>query len=66
MNARSRGLSLIALGLVGAALYPIVTRANHPALLDSDAAHGAWIGVCIGLEIVGVWLLRSRRGGREA
>ena len=66
VSKRFRASTLIALGLIGMAVYPIVVRGAHPSFLNGDAAHGAWFGVCLGLEIVGLWMLRSTRTTRES
>lgn len=56
LRRRFHPQGLIAAGLFGMALYPIVARTGHPAVLSSDSVRGAWIGACIGLELVGVSL----------
>ncbi|AHG92839.1 hypothetical protein J421_5304 (plasmid) [Gemmatirosa kalamazoonensis] len=53
--------ALLAGGLLGAALYPVAARAGLPAALAGDAAHGVWLGVCLGLEVLGLVTLRKAR-----
>lgn len=52
---------LIAAGLFGMALYAVLVRAGHPTVLASDSLGGAWMGACIGLELIGVSLLLKAR-----
>jgi hypothetical protein len=54
---KSRCLRLVAAGLFGMALYTIAARFGGPAFLARDSVHGAWLGVCIGLEAVGLVML---------
>lgn len=56
-----RPFALIAAGLLGLAFYTVATRPGLPTALSSDAVHGAWLGVCLGLEVVGLVLLRKTR-----
>ncbi|MDL2353720.1 MAG: hypothetical protein QFF03_00520 [Pseudomonadota bacterium] len=56
-------MALLVIGLLGIGAYPLVVRAPHPALMDSDLFHGLWLGVCLGLELTGVYMLRKRRRG---
>jgi hypothetical protein len=58
---KSRYLALVATGLFGMALYSITVRFGGAAVLSRDGVHGAWIGFCIGLELVGVVMLASPR-----
>ncbi len=58
----AKAQSLLALGLIGMAAYPVVMRTVHPAFLAGDFAHGLWLGGFFGLEVWGlILLLRSRR-----
>ena len=61
MTHRLRPQTLIAAGLFGMALYSIATRAGHLPFLQGDAIHGALLGTCIGLQLLGVGLLRASR-----
>lgn len=55
---------LVAAGLFGAALYATGLRVPQPPALSHDAVRGAWLGVCLGLELLGVSVLvRNRRAG---
>ncbi|HJV22882.1 MAG TPA: hypothetical protein VJ570_09295 [Holophagaceae bacterium] len=51
----------VALGVLGLAGYELALRATHAPFLASDAVHGGWMGLCIGLEILGLLLLRRQR-----
>lgn len=57
---------LIAIGLLGIAGYQIVLRLLHPPILSNDFVHGIWLGLCIGLECLGLLFLRKSKGGHAA
>ena len=57
---------LIAAGLLGIAGYEVILRSFHPRVLGHDFAHGLWFGICFGLEILGLVLLRRARTRRPA
>ena len=59
-----RPFALIVAGLSGMAFYTIATRPGLPTGPSMDAVHGAWLGVCLGLEVVGLLLLRMARRER--
>lgn len=63
---RPHASSLIAAGLFGMALYTVGVRAGIPTALGGDFVHGAWVGVCVGLEVVGVVILRKPKPGITA
>lgn len=56
--------TLIAAGLLSAAFFEIVRRFWHSSFVANDTVHGVWLGACVGLEIVGLMLLRRRRAAR--
>ena len=56
---------LIAAGLIGIACYEISIRLFGNHFLTSDFFHGSWFGVCIGLEILGLLLLRKSMVGGQ-
>ncbi len=62
-NARLRAFAPIAVGLLGMGAYQVVLRTSHPAAMEGDFFHGLWFGVCIGLEIVGIYLLTKIKRG---
>lgn len=57
-SARPR--ALLAAAVIGLALYPVALRLPHPPALAGDAVHGAWVGVCVGLALVALGLMRHR------
>jgi len=57
MSRKSTGPSLVAFGLLGMAGYDIVLHLFHPQVLASDMVNGLWFGVCIGLAILGLFVL---------
>lgn len=63
---KSRSLGLVAAGLFGMALYNIAVLVGGPALLARDSVHGMWIGLCIGLELVGLMALARSRSRRPS
>jgi hypothetical protein len=62
-NAKLRAIAPIVIGLIGMAAYQIIFRLNHPAIMETDLFRGLWFGICIGLEIVGVYLLAKNKRG---
>ena len=58
-----RPIVLLSAGLVGLSAYAVATRSGAPGASAGDAARGVWIGVCLGLEVLAVVLLRRARGG---
>jgi len=50
---------LIALGLFGLSGYTFAVQFPHSAILEQDFAKGIWVGVCIGLEVIGLVHLRN-------
>jgi hypothetical protein len=65
---RTNALRFVAAGLFGFALYGVVTHLMAPAALRSDFVHGVWIGICVGLEVVGLAFLikATTDGARDA
>lgn len=60
-------MALVVAGLFGTGLYNIVVRFSGPSFLARDSVHGAWLGLCIGLEFVGVGglaMLLKRKSSR--
>jgi hypothetical protein len=62
-NAQRHALIPIAIGLIGMASYQIIVRLSHPAIMEKDLFHGLWFGICLGLEIVGVYQLSKNKRG---
>jgi len=62
-NAQRRALALIAVGLVGIGAYQMILRLSHPTMMENDFFHGLWFGVCIGLEITGLYILTKNKRG---
>ena len=58
MLSKMNGYVLVAIGLLGMAGYEIILRLLHPSFLANDLTQGLWFGVCIGLEIFGLFVLR--------
>ncbi|MGH9440970.1 MAG: hypothetical protein ACRD16_01720 [Thermoanaerobaculia bacterium] len=52
---------LVSVGLLGITLVPFVLRVSHSALLSNDFVRGLWYGLCLGLEIVGIYRLGKAR-----
>ncbi len=62
MLSKKNGYVLVAIGLLGIAGYEMALRLLHPSFLANDLTHGLWLGVCIGLEILGLFVLgRAKR-----
>ena len=64
VSGRVRTPRTLLLGVFGMGLYPILARIAHPAFLASDTVHGAWVGVCIGLGLVGLNQIRRQMQAR--
>lgn len=60
-NRQRRSYVLVAIGLLGISLYAAAVRVWHPDFLSSDIIRGVWYGICIGPEIIGVYLLRESK-----
>ena len=45
---------LVIIGSVGISLFLLARRFHYPAFLERDLFQGVWVGLCIGLEILGV------------
>ena len=65
-SSSRRPLLLLSAGLLGLSAYAVATRSGAPAALAGDGVRGAWVGVCLGLEVLAVVLLRRARGGSAA
>ena len=62
MLGKMNGYVLVAIGLLGIAGYEMALRLLHLSFLANDFIHGLWLGVCIGLEILGLFVLgRAKR-----
>lgn len=61
--AQPRALIPIIIGLLGVAAYQIIIHFKHPIIMDSDLFHGVWFGICLGLEITGIYLLSKNKNG---
>jgi len=47
---------LVSVGLLWIAGYEMVLRLFHPRFLSNDLVHGLWLGVGLGLELLGLFL----------
>jgi hypothetical protein len=56
-----RQFAPIVVGLFGMGAYQIVLHAPHPAMIESDMVHGLWFGICLGLELTGLYFLAQNR-----
>lgn len=65
LNRTPNPFVLVAVGLLGLSAYAVILRLPHPALLSNDLIRGIWYGFCIGLEILGLILLRRARGRKS-
>jgi hypothetical protein len=62
MLSNMNGYVLVAIGLLGIAGYEMTLRLFHLSFLANDFTHGLWLGVCIGLEILGLFVVgRTKR-----
>jgi hypothetical protein len=62
-NTKQRALVPIVIGLLGMAAYPMILRLGHPAMMENDFFHGLWFGICVGLELLGVYRLSKNKTG---
>jgi hypothetical protein len=65
LKSRPRSILLVCIGLFGMSLYWLVLRVAHPAILSNDFVRGVWYGLCLGLEILGVYRLGKESRTRE-
>jgi hypothetical protein len=56
-NTRRRALAQVAIGLIGMGAYQMLLHLGRPVVIENDFLHGIWFGVCLGLEITGLYLL---------
>lgn len=60
----AHGRKLVAIGLLGVVGYQWALHRFPSSLLADDWIHGLWFGICIGVELLGVYLVdRSKRHG---
>lgn len=57
LKNKNRAIILVALGLLGMALNVIVIRYTTSSLLSNDVVIGLWFGVCIGLQVLGLYFM---------
>jgi hypothetical protein len=61
MNNKRFPYLLLAIGSIGMLLYPRLLPSDAPSYLRSDLCVGFVYGLCIGIEIVAVLLVRKQR-----
>ena len=61
MLCKTNGHVLVAIGLLGISGYEMALRFMHLPFLSNDLVHGLWIGACIGLELLGLFILGKAR-----
>ena len=66
LNRNPRPHVLVALGLLGIAAYQLALRLFHLEIMENDFIHGAWFGICLGLEILGLIILRKGKRNQAA
>jgi hypothetical protein len=59
-------LALLAAGLIGMGLFSIAERSHLSIVPTGDFARGLCLGICFGLELLGVILLLKPKAGPEA
>jgi hypothetical protein len=67
MKSSSKGREFvpIVVGLAGMGAYPVALHVPHPAMIEGDLVHGIWFGICLGIELIGLYfLLKQRKSGR--
>ncbi len=64
-SSHPRELVPIVVGLAGMGAYQLALHIPHPALIEDDLVHGMWFGICLGIELVGLYfLLKNRKSNR--
>jgi hypothetical protein len=63
---RFRALAQIVIGLIGLGVYQMLLHFKHPVVIENDFLHGLWFGVCLGLELTGLYLLFKSKSGSAA
>ncbi len=66
LSRQPRPHVLIAAGLLGMSLYAVATRFPHSAILSNDFIQGTWYGICLGVETLGLYLLRETGSNHAA
>ena len=60
---KRKAMWLVVAGLLGYALFQIAVAFSPSSIIANDAVRGGWTGFCIGLELVG--LLMLKKAGRD-
>lgn len=60
-NAQLREFALIVIGLLGMGAYQVAFHVPHPVMIEGDLLHGLWFGICLGLELTGLYFLAKNR-----
>jgi hypothetical protein len=58
---RLHSARLIALGLFGMAALHLALHLPHPMALERDGVQGLWLGLCLGMQLLGLARLRKWR-----
>lgn len=61
-SARFREFAPIVIGLLGMGAYQVALHVPHPVMIESDLVHGLWFGICLGMELTGLYFLAKNRG----
>lgn len=62
-KTKFRAYAPIIIGLLGMSAYHILLRFKHPEMMERDVFAGVWFGVCIGLELTGVYFFFKNKNG---
>lgn len=60
-SARFREFAPVVIGLLGMGAYQIVLHVAHPVMIESDLVHGMGFGICLGMELTGLYSLSKNR-----
>lgn len=51
----------IVVALAGMGAYRMALHGPHPTVIERDLVHGIWFGICLGIELVGLYFLFKHR-----
>jgi hypothetical protein len=66
LNRRLNPYVLVSVGLLGMTLYALAMRFGHPDILSNDFVRGVWYGLCLGVQLLGLYRLRNSGTGHAA
>lgn len=51
--------------MAGMGAYQLSLHVPHPPMIESELVHGIWFGICLGMELIGLYfIVKSRKQSR--